>query len=130
MGAFRVPRLPIQAGHRCRHGRTSAAPPDPGRPKNVYLREDRILAALAKATIERPHRQPAQRMTEDDIKRIVDALADIREVVQNADSEDKAEIYSALGLRLTYHPAQQIVRAEVNLDPDDAGVVVRVRGGT
>ena len=34
------------------------------------------------------------------------------------------------GPRLTYRPAQKIVRAEVNLDPNDAGVVMRVRGGT
>jgi hypothetical protein len=32
--------------YRCRHGRTSAAPPDPGRAKNAYIREDRILAHL------------------------------------------------------------------------------------
>jgi hypothetical protein len=32
--------------YRCRHGHTSAAPPDPGRAKNAYLREDRILAHL------------------------------------------------------------------------------------
>ena len=33
-------------GYRCRHGHTSATTPDPDRPKNTYLREDRILAAL------------------------------------------------------------------------------------
>ena len=32
--------------YRCRHGHTSAAPPDPGRPKNAYIREDRILPHL------------------------------------------------------------------------------------
>ena len=32
--------------YRCRHGHTSAAPPDPGRPKNAYVREDRILPRL------------------------------------------------------------------------------------
>jgi hypothetical protein len=32
--------------YRCRHGHTSAAPPDPGRPKNAYVREDRLLAHL------------------------------------------------------------------------------------
>jgi hypothetical protein len=29
---------------------------------------------------------------------------------------DKAEIYSQLGLRLTYQPGQRIVRAEAHLD--------------
>jgi hypothetical protein len=30
--------------YRRRHGHTSASAPDPTRPKNLYLREDRILA--------------------------------------------------------------------------------------
>jgi hypothetical protein len=33
--------------YRCRHGHTSAAPPDPDRAKNAYVRKDRILARLA-----------------------------------------------------------------------------------
>jgi hypothetical protein len=32
--------------YRCRHGHTTAAKPDPGRPKNAYVREDRILPHL------------------------------------------------------------------------------------
>ena len=35
-----------KAAYRCRHGHTSAAAPDPGRPKNAYLREDRALEHL------------------------------------------------------------------------------------
>ena len=34
------------AGYRCRHGHTSAKDPGVLRPKNVYLREDRVLAKL------------------------------------------------------------------------------------
>jgi hypothetical protein len=33
--------------YRCRHGRTSAMAPDPARPKNTYIREDKILPHLA-----------------------------------------------------------------------------------
>jgi site-specific DNA recombinase len=29
--------------YRCRHGRTSAMAPDPSRPKNTYVREDKLL---------------------------------------------------------------------------------------
>ena len=36
-----------RAAYRCRHGYTSAARPDPGRPKNLYLREDQALPRLA-----------------------------------------------------------------------------------
>ena len=32
--------------YRCRHGYASASTPDPARPKNAYLREDRILPQL------------------------------------------------------------------------------------
>ena len=32
--------------YRCRHGHTSAAPPDAGQPGNAYVREDRILTLL------------------------------------------------------------------------------------
>lgn len=47
----------------------------------------------------------------------------------SCETPTQAEIYDGLGLRLTYQPAQQIVRAEADLDPDNRGVVVRVRGG-
>ena len=35
-----------RAAYRCRHGHTSAAPPDPGRSGNAYVREDCALAQL------------------------------------------------------------------------------------
>jgi site-specific DNA recombinase len=37
--------------YRCRHGHTSAARPEPGRPKNTYIREDQILPHLAALAI-------------------------------------------------------------------------------
>ena len=37
--------------YRCRHGHTSAAVPDPARPKNTYLREDQVLPHLAALAI-------------------------------------------------------------------------------
>ena len=37
--------------YRCRHGYTSATRPDPGRPKNTYVREDQILPHLAAVAI-------------------------------------------------------------------------------
>jgi site-specific DNA recombinase len=35
-----------KAAYRCRHGHTSATPPDPGKPRNAYVREDRALSQL------------------------------------------------------------------------------------
>jgi hypothetical protein len=35
-----------KAAYRCRHGRTSAMAPDPSRPGNTYIREDKLLPHL------------------------------------------------------------------------------------
>jgi hypothetical protein len=35
-----------RAAYRCRHGHTTASAPAPGRPKNAFVREDRILPRL------------------------------------------------------------------------------------
>ena len=40
-----------RAAYRCRHGHASAARPDPGRPKNTYVREDEVLPHLAALAI-------------------------------------------------------------------------------
>jgi site-specific DNA recombinase len=40
-----------KAAYRCRHGYTSATRPEPGRPKNTYIREDQILPHLAAMAI-------------------------------------------------------------------------------
>ena len=37
--------------YRCRHGYTSASHPEPGRPKNTYVREEQILPHLAAVAI-------------------------------------------------------------------------------
>ena len=37
--------------YRCRHGHISATCPEPGRPKNTYVREDQILPHLAAVAI-------------------------------------------------------------------------------
>src|SRR6266481_3702857 len=42
---------PGRPAYRCRHGYTSAAVPDPARPKNTYVREDQILPHLAALAI-------------------------------------------------------------------------------
>jgi site-specific DNA recombinase len=56
-----------RAAYRCRHGHTSAARPDPGRAKNVYVREDQILRHLTALAIlvtgHRNTRGQAQRIT-------------------------------------------------------------------
>jgi site-specific DNA recombinase len=55
-------------------------------------------------------------MNQDRIAAIVGDLADLITVVRNADPAGKAEIYTRLGLRLTYQPegpGEGTVRTEV-----------------
>ena len=60
---------------------------------------------------------------------MIQALGDIRKVIEDATIEDKARVYDQLGLRLTYAPGAKTVRVEMNLNPN-RGVMVSVRGGT
>ena len=48
---------------------------------------------------------------------MVRELGEIVGVLGKADPEDKADLYEALGLRLTYEPDSKKVRAEVTFDP-------------
>ena len=43
-----------KAAYRCRHGRTSAMTLDPARPKNTYVREDKLLPHLPPCTCFSP----------------------------------------------------------------------------
>jgi hypothetical protein len=47
-----------------------------------------------------------QPLTEEAIQQIIQALGDIRDLIQGADPDGKARIYNQLELRLTYQPAK------------------------
>jgi hypothetical protein len=51
-------------------------------------------------------------MTRDEITSLVQSIGDIMQAIKDADPADKAEIYSQLGLTLTYHPNEKRVVAE------------------
>ena len=61
-------------------------------------------------------------MTREEITDLVTTLGEVIQVLKEADPADKAEVYSRLGLRLTYHPGGKRVIAEVR---PDLGVYVR-----
>ena len=61
-------------------------------------------------------------MTTDEITNLVTAVGDLLQVLEDADPVDKAEVYSRLGLTLTYHPEDR--RMEVEMRPN-LGVYVR-----
>jgi hypothetical protein len=50
-----------KAAYRCRHGHTSATPPDPALPKNAYIREDRVLPHLPALYLLLAGAEPARR---------------------------------------------------------------------
>jgi site-specific DNA recombinase len=56
------------------------------------------------------HVSPGQ-MSKEEITTIVNAVTSLITVLRDADPQDKAEIYSQLGLRLTYHPSPRTVSA-------------------
>ena len=87
-------------------------------------------AITAAAAAARTTAEPARRLSEQEIADIVQALGDMRTVIQAADPADKARIYKELGLRLTYQPGKHEIRAQISLGPDISGVMHGVRGGT
>jgi hypothetical protein len=48
---------------------------------------------------------------------VVRGLADLLTVVRAASPADKAQIYTGLGLRLTYQPGERLVRTEAAAVP-------------
>ena len=68
---------------------------------------------------------PGGKLTAPQVRALVEALRDIVAVLAEADPEDKAEVYSGLGVNLTYHPEGRVT---VQMKP--RGVKVRVGGGT
>ena len=89
--------------YRCRHGNTSAAPPDPGRPKNAYIREDRILPHLPALHLLLTGAQPATRR-----RRRTRRGADAR---PQAAAQDVIGYVRDRGITLTYDPAAGTLQA-------------------
>ena len=91
--------------YRCRHGYTSATGPGPGRPKNVYVREDQILPRLAALAILLAGR-PGHRT-----KRPAAHLAGPAQTAMLIDR------LRADGVRLIYDPATRTLRTDTEEDP-------------
>jgi len=94
-------------------------------------------AAVLARTASRDRQEPAPQLTEDDIRALITGLGDLRDVIHAAEPPVKAAIYEQLGLKVTYLPGQDKIRADVTISPDKFeqldehhGVMGRVRGGT
>ena len=75
-------------------------------------------AALARDATQARHK-PARRLTEDDIRALITALGDLRDVIRDAEPAEKAATYDQLGLRVTLKPGQDRIRAEVTIRPEN-----------
>ncbi|MER7394875.1 zinc ribbon domain-containing protein [Streptomyces sp. NPDC000151] len=110
-----------------------------------WITETQAKRAGAEAALRTTTGRPDTRMSRDEITRLVHAISDLVAVVRQARTEDKAEIYRQLGLRLTYDSARMTVRAELTPGPQGPpslkndksprsqrirGEMVRVRGPT
>jgi site-specific DNA recombinase len=85
-----------------------------------WIKETQARRALAEARARKPTGR--RRMSADEITALVTALGDLLQVLKDADPADKAEVYSRLGLTLTYHPEDR--RMEVKMCPN-RGVYVQ-----
>jgi site-specific DNA recombinase len=90
-------------------------------------------AERARLKLQARRAAPKQAMSPDEIASIVNGLANLLVVLRDAEPADKTEIYSRLGLRLTYQPdgREPVVRTEVNImSAGQHWSFERVRGGT
>jgi hypothetical protein len=79
-----------------------------------------------KIDLDRINGQP--RLTKAQIAAIVDQLAGLATVLQNADPRDRAEVYRQMRLKLTYHNKRRLIVAETQ--SDESCRYLGVRGGT
>ena len=94
--------------YRCRHGYTSAARPDSGRPKNTYIREDQILPHLAALAI----------LLGGDDRTLPDGTLQVTAPSETAGLIDQLR---TAGITLTYDPDTRTIRT---CGRDSVGVTV------
>lgn len=80
-----------------------------------WMKEVTAQKALAELELESLPRP--QHMTPAQVKRLVLSLKGIPKVLMKADPKIKAELYSQLGMTLTYHPERRVVTVEARPDP-------------
>jgi site-specific DNA recombinase len=91
--------------YRCRHGYTSASTPDPARPKNLYIRDDRILPHLPALYILLTGPEPAAGRRRRRTRRGA-------EVPLRVTEEDVIAYLRARQITLTYDPRTATLRSD------------------
>ena len=69
-------------------------------------------------------------MSREEIAAVIESLSDLPAMIRDADPADKADIYSGIGLRLTYQTEPQSILAQVSVGEGPYWRIESVRGGT
>ena len=83
-----------------------------GDPKTVAdwmaeIRKDRQAAELALRSLA-----PCQTVSADDMRRLIEGVEDVGEMLSQADPEAKTALYADLGVQLTYDPRRKVMTVE------------------
>jgi hypothetical protein len=78
-------------------------------------------AQRLRAEAERRQATSRTALTRQQVQELIEQCADIAADLRDADPADMASTYRKLGLRLTYHPERQLVRAAACPQPRDIG---------
>lgn len=88
-----------------------------GDPAEIGQWINEAKAERVKAEAELRMSKRSVRMSRSEIAALVTEIGDMARAITEAPAELKNETYRRMGLRLTYHPAQTKVRAEIHLSP-------------
>jgi site-specific DNA recombinase len=80
------------------------------------VQAERAAVLARDASRDRP--KPVRQLTEDDIRNLITGLGDLRDIIHDAEPAVKAAIYEQLGLKVTYLPGQDKLRADVTISPE------------
>ncbi|WP_395107481.1 recombinase family protein [Actinomadura sp. SCN-SB] len=98
-----------------------------------WIAEIEAEQAAAEKALREAQGCRVQVLGEEEIAGLVRQVDDLRQVIPDAEPEMKAKLYERLGLKMTYCPGNDEVRAEIRFSPDCVGyrgVTDGVRGGT
>ena len=112
-----MPR-PLIADCDARLARYQAALDAGADPQAVAEWTRQVKAERAAASPVTPARRDFCQLTEVDIRTLIAGLGDLRDVVRDAEPAVKAAIYQQMGLKVTYLPGEDKIRAEVTISPE------------
>src|SRR6266542_741224 len=114
-----APHLLTQTIREMQAAQAPPATPEPAAPApDTQATVADCAAALARDATQ-SLRNPSRRLTEDDIRALITALGNLRDVIRDAGPAEKAAIYDQLDLKVTFKPGEAKIRAEVTIGPEN-----------